>query len=39
MVIAGGQDRLQHHVFRIGTIGWIGRADIDALMHALDDVL
>jgi aspartate aminotransferase-like enzyme len=26
-------------VFRIGTIGWIGRADIDALMHALDDVL
>lgn len=39
MVIAGGQDQLQHHVFRIGTIGWIGRADIDALMHAIDDVL
>lgn len=39
MVIAGGQDQLQHRVFRIGTIGWIDRADIDALMHAIDDVL
>lgn len=39
MVIAGGQDKLQGQVFRVGTCGWLHRSDMDDLMDAIDDCM
>jgi aspartate aminotransferase-like enzyme len=35
VVLAGGQGELSGKIFRIGHMGWIEQADLDAVLHAL----
>ena len=39
VVLAGGQQKLDGQIFRIGHLGWVTEADIDAVLSALRMVL
>ncbi len=39
VVLAGGQQRLADKIFRIGHLGWVNEADIEAVISALKVVL
>jgi aspartate aminotransferase-like enzyme len=35
VVLAGGQGSLSGKIFRVGHMGWVDQADLDAVLHAL----
>ena len=39
LVLSGGQQRLEGQIFRIGHLGWVNEADIEAVMRELEIAL